>query len=640
MAPGRGSFFRLGKNPAKAAASDSDELVSTSRTARVGPGKDVHPRKEFNMLKHMLGRFQRWATAGALLAVCATNSARSDEPVDPTIQDIRARIEAMEKKNAALLEQLQSQPGTPTADGAAPPADDAAVQKHVEDYLKALDDKAKQDAEQKKLREKCEGYEVGTDVGNLRVFWNFDHGVTYASPHNDFIFHIGGFFQFDSVWWNQPSRLQPATQEGRLEDGVYFRRIAVSMNGVAWDNVEWNLNYAFDSFGGPTGNAFPAANPNGSQVFNRNPAITGLQDCWVGVADMPWIGSVRIGQIRIPQGIEADLVSNPRDFTFMERASFTDAFYNNFGAGIWFGDHILCDRATWAFMAYRQEGQSQKAGGSLQQGFTDGAVFGDDNWAYTGRLTCLPIYENEGRCLVHLGTSLTYKDALPNTIAPPVTSAKFVDFAARPEMRDTNGGYANVGPGNGNAFVDTGLIQCNDAIVVGFEYLNILGPLTVQSEAALAYAEDAVAVTPPGGARLAFPTQTLGFWGGYMQVAYLLTGEHRLYDRRLGALRVNGVRPYTPFFFKRSREGGICSGLGALELALRYSYLNLNDGPVQGGILGSTSVGINWYLNTNLKIQFVYLNSNRWDIGATTVATPGNISGAVNSFGIRTQIQF
>lgn len=591
------------------------------------------------MIGHAREMLRRWALTASTAALVATGTIRADDPSDNELNDIRARVEALEKANTALIERLKARQESreiavpDEGDAAAAPAGGDPIKKSVDEYLKALDAKKKKAEEDKKLEEKLNGYEVGTDSA-LRAFWNPDFGFTVETAHKDFSFHIGGWVQFDSVWWNQPAKLKPATQEGTLEDGVYFRRVAVQLNGVAWDNIEYNCNYAFDAFGGPT-----TFTPATGVTVNRNPAIGELQDCWIGIKDMPWIGTVRIGNIRPPQGIEGDLVSNPRDMTFLERASFTDAFYNNFAPGIWVGDHVLCDRATWAMMAYRQEGGTIKAGNLLQLGASDGAAIGDGNWAYSARVTALPFYEHEGRCLVHLGASVTYKDALCNTVGAPV-GPRFVEFAARPEMRDTIGGYQNVGPGNANAFVDTGLIQCSDATVAGAEFLSIFGPLTLQSDAALAYAQNATAVTPPGGATVAFPSQTLSFWGGYFQVAYFLTGENRLYDRRFGALKVSGVRPYSPFFFKFDRNGGICHNLGALELAARYSYLNLNDGPVQGGVLGSTSLGLNWYLNPNLKVQFEYLNTNRWGIGAGTLAAPGNISGPANSFGIRTQLFF
>ena len=131
-----------------------------------------------------------------------------------------------------------------------------------------------------------------------------------------------------------------------------------------------------------------------------------------------------------------------------------------------------------------------------------------------------------------------------------------------------------------------------------------------------------------------FSADSIGFNGGYVQAAYLLTGEHTLYDRRLGRLAVYHVRPNTPFWLVRDGSGRICSGLGAWEIAARYSYLNLNDGPVQGGILTSETFALNWYLNNNLKVQFDYVHTDRSALPA------GAIPGPIDSFGIRTQIAF
>ncbi len=71
--------------------------------------------------------------------------------------------------------------------------------------------------------------------------------------------------------------------------------------------------------------------------------------------------------------------------------------------------------------------------------------------------------------------------------------------------------------------------------------------------------------------------------------------------------------------------------------SVRYSYLNLNDGPVQGGVMTGTTVGLNWYWNPNMKWQFDYLDDNRYHKGT---AAGGTASGNVQGFGTRMQIQF
>jgi phosphate-selective porin OprO/OprP len=92
--------------------------------------------------------------------------------------------------------------------------------------------------------------------------------------------------------------------------------------------------------------------------------------------------------------------------------------------------------------------------------------------------------------------------------------------------------------------------------------------------------------------------------------------------------------PYTPFFGVRGEDGQTHWGPGAWEVAVRYSHLDLNSGGINGGIEDGVTLGLNWYLNTNLKIQFDYLHNNRYDLPAGAI--PGNVDG----LGIRTQFFF
>jgi phosphate-selective porin OprO and OprP len=70
---------------------------------------------------------------------------------------------------------------------------------------------------------------------------------------------------------------------------------------------------------------------------------------------------------------------------------------------------------------------------------------------------------------------------------------------------------------------------------------------------------------------------------------------------------------------------------GALELAVRYSELDLNDGTVLGGRERDWTVGANWYLNRYLKLQanYVHAQSDRRGLGVDP-----------NVIEIRAQIQF
>jgi phosphate-selective porin OprO/OprP len=93
------------------------------------------------------------------------------------------------------------------------------------------------------------------------------------------------------------------------------------------------------------------------------------------------------------------------------------------------------------------------------------------------------------------------------------------------------------------------------------------------------------------------------------------------------------VVPRTNFFLVRAEDGSIRSGLGAWELTYRYSYLDLNDKSIQGGLYSEHTVGLNWYWNASIKIQFNYVN------GARTVPA-GAVSGTVQGVAVRGSLEF
>lgn len=86
---------------------------------------------------------------------------------------------------------------------------------------------------------------------------------------------------------------------------------------------------------------------------------------------------------------------------------------------------------------------------------------------------------------------------------------------------------------------------------------------------------------------------SLDFDGGYLQLGYVLTGESRYYSRSLGTF--GGVRP-------RGRWG-------ALEVAVRYSFLDLQDGDVSGGRGHDLGLGLNWTLTRNLGFSANYIRA-------------------------------
>lgn len=527
--------------------------------------------------------------------------------------ELRSLLEQQGKQIEELKRQLEHvsagiKPAADAGDPASPKLDDQSVKKIVSDYLKGQDTKKRADEAAAKDKANEEGYKVGTLL-DMTARWDPANGVRLETPNKDFTNHFGFRFQLDSVWFDQNANLRPASQVNNLQDGTFFRRIRPSWDGNAWEVLEWNCELALEQI---------------------QQSVINVDELWAGITKIPYLGTVRIGHQKVPQGFEGDQVSSSKAMTFLERAAYTDAFYENFATGLWTGNSVLDQHLTWAAMWYRQD---NAINGNNAGDFQDGA------YGYSGRLTALPIYENDGRCLLHLGVSGTWRNAeKPDATVPPnaqggLVGPRVVRLRARPEMRDAIGDFGNNAtglPGNSVRWVDTGNIPAASSSVLGTELFYVLGPLSLQAEWAVEWVN-----APTVGGR---PHDTLSFNGGYVQISYFLTGENRAYDRRLGREASTYIaRPFTPFWAVRAEDGRLSWGPGAWELAARWSRVNLNDDGIQGGVLDGVELGVNWYLNTNFKVQFEYLHNNRYHKGSSPA---GTIPGNVDAFGIRTQLFF
>ena len=146
--------------------------------------------------------------------------------------------------------------------------------------------------------------------------------------------------------------------------------------------------------------------------------------------------------------------------------------------------------------------------------------------AWQGRLTALPLYEDEGHCLLHLGVSGGWRSGTNNLANAPF-ALNTVQLRARPEMRDDvpAGDALN---GNSNRLIDTGILATEDDFLLGLELLSIRGPLSFQAEYGWNFANHVIGVAPsPTGLHPALaPPVDYVFEGGYVQLAYTLTGRN------------------------------------------------------------------------------------------------------------------
>ena len=63
-------------------------------------------------------------------------------------------------------------------------------------------------------------------------------------------------------------------------------------------------------------------------------------------------------------------------------------------------------------------------------------------------------------------------------------------------------------------------------------------------------------------------------------------------------------------------------------MGARYNYLNLNDKGLNGGILNDYTLGLNWFLNPNMKVQFNYSITDRQSVLAKH-------DGIIQGWGVR-----
>jgi phosphate-selective porin OprO/OprP len=203
---------------------------------------------------------------------------------------------------------------------------------------------------------------------------------------------------------------------------------------------------------------------------------------------------------------------------------------------------------------------------------------------------------------LHLGMSGTWVFEPPDQGSSATGARRAVRFRDRPEIRVDS-----------TRLIDTSSIDADTAYVAGLELGANWKSFFLQGE------NFWFGVDRPSTSTLADPS----FGGYYVQGSWLITGESRRYEPATGAFQA--PRPFVPF--------SAAGGMGAWELALRYSHMDLNyrqgfaglapfSDSVRGGEQSIWTLGLNWYMNPNVRLLFNYL---RVDIDRLNPAGPGNL---------------
>jgi phosphate-selective porin OprO/OprP len=130
--------------------------------------------------------------------------------------------------------------------------------------------------------------------------------------------------------------------------------------------------------------------------------------------------------------------------------------------------------------------------------------------------------------------------------------------------------------------VDTGKFSAKDSKITGLEAYYVPGSFMMGSEYYFNQVDSDQANDP-------------FFHGGDIFASYFFTGEKRQYNRKNGVFE-NLVPQHSVF----------TGGPGAIEMVLRYSYVDLTDEKIEGGVFQRITPMINWYLNEMVRFELTY----------------------------------
>lgn len=395
----------------------------------------------------------------------------------------------------------------------------------------------------------------------FRVYWK--EGIRMDSADKDFKLKIGGRIMNDWAFLNGDEELKDAIG-GKLKDNNEFRRARLYLAGTIYKQIEFKAQYDF---------------AGGDADF---------KDVYIGLKKIPYAGSLRLGHFKEPFGLEE--LTSSKYITFMER-SLPATFIPSRNTGFMLSNHIQDDRLTYALGIFRDaDGYGDGDDGERQEG----------NYAFTARLTGLPLYMDKGENLIHLGAAYSRRRPVDREVR----------FRSRPEVHLTP------------RFVDVANVEADSYDLVGGECAMVFGPVSLQGE----YVQ--VSINEDSNFKPDFSSY-------YAMASIFLTGEHRKYKTKNGIF--SRVKPKDNFIDK---DGW---GPGAWEVAARYSSIDLDDDGIYkgetveyaGGKLADVTVGVNWYLNPNTRVMWNYVMADP-DLTSQDQSGLGN----VDMFQMRFQVDF
>ncbi len=378
---------------------------------------------------------------------------------------------------------------------------------------------------------------------------------------------------------------------GPLDSGFNARRARFGIGGTF--QSDWAYRFIYDFGGSSDSVTTGVSGADTSGIENANITYNGFYK-----PSYRFPVAADVGYLDVPLYLEDATSSN--DIMFLERAT-PEVIATEFGGGDY--RSVIGARSNdsryWvgAYLTGPQSGSPHTGADNSAQALVARASY--------------QLIQNSFASL-HLGADVDHlfqaRSAYNSGTTGLKTNSSYLALSDRPELR--------VDP---TTILNTGGIPTKDGTVYSAEAAGAFGPIYAQGEF-FHYTIDQFdhGINPTDGdANLLAPT--LNFNGGYAEASYSLGGTRR-YIPATGAY--SGVVPAENF----STHGG---GWGALELAARYSDIDLDDGVkpgeaphvtggVEGGKQQGVDVGVNWYPNVNMKFMLDYINTNVDKLKATT----------------------
>jgi phosphate-selective porin OprO/OprP len=296
---------------------------------------------------------------------------------------------------------------------------------------------------------------------------------------------------------------------------------------------------------------------------------SGIADAYVSYDGLPW--KIKAGHFKQPFSLQK--MTSSKYITFTERG-----LPHLFTPGRAIGIGVGSSGNNWSFNT-----------GVFGEGIDGASGDEDEGFAVGGRATYAPLLSKQQH--MHLGGSISYRHS---------GSDDAISFSERPESHVTNARE-----------VSTGSITAESNLRTVAEAAYTYGPFSLQSEY---YYVD----IDRDSATLA----DLDFSGYYVESSLFLTDDMRNYSGSKGAY--GKIKPHSIV-----GKGGI----GAWQIAMRFSSVDLNDADITGGDAQNFSVGLNWFATNSIRMSANYVKVLDVEGGAGDGDEP-------EAFQVRGQVEF